>query len=192
MVTVAARTIISRSVYLRKIDQSCDLPILLKWRNDNNFIRLCSTRRNKVTAEQFIRELSLDFAHDRHLQYLIIRLSDDVPLGTIYDYNYNQTDKHAFVTIFICDEFESMGYGAEAFGIFCHHLFNVYSLYKIYVEVYAYNEHSLKCLKGGGFVEEGRFKGHRWLGGQRFDLIRLALFAPAHRLNDFVRRLTRQ
>ena len=83
-----------------------------------------------------------------------------------------------------------MGYGAEAFALFMLHLFENLDLHKVYAEVYSYNEFSLSCLKSAGFVEEGRFKGHRLLNGKRHDLVRLAFFSTElPRLRRFIDRL---
>lgn len=179
-----------RRICLHEISD-IDLPILHEWRNDPRFMNYCSTRRNHVSLEEFKEELSRDFKRDRYLQCLI--LGGDRAIGTIYAHGVNQTDGHAFITTYLAPDYEKIGYGAEAFALFLFYLFQELQLYKVYTEVYSYNEHPLRCLKDTGFVEEGRFKGHRLYQRERYDLVRLSFFRDElPRLKKFVGRLTRK
>lgn len=167
------------------------LPILYAWRNASDFMHLCSTRRNTVSFEEFVAELKRDFTRDRHLQYLIYL--GEQPIGTIFSYNLNRTDGHVFVTLYLAGEYRKRGYGVEACVTFLAHLFEKYDLYKVYLEAYAYNSASIGALEGAGLVEEGRFRGHRFVNGERHDLIRYAVFkTDATRYIALVRRLTRK
>ncbi|HEY4506493.1 MAG TPA: GNAT family protein [Candidatus Paceibacterota bacterium] len=158
---------------------SADLPTLWQWRNQERFMGLCSTRRNNVSLEEFEEELLRDFERDRHLQFVIRRRHGLVNVGTIYTYNFNPTDGHAFVTIFVAEEHDGRGYGPEAMALCLTYLFAEVGFYKVYLEVYDYNTSSLECIRGAGFSEEGRFKGHRKMGDKRYDLIRFAVY-PSH------------
>lgn len=150
------------------------LQVLFSWRNDADFMRLCSTRRNSVSIEEFKTELTSDLGKDRHTQFLIVRSGEYI--GTMYSYNYNRTDGHAFVTTFLCGLWRNRGCGAEAMIVFLEYLFREFGLYKVYADVYTYNRESLNALTSGGFTEEGRFRGHRLYGGERYDLVRLAFY----------------
>lgn len=180
-----------RRLILREITRE-DIPILLEWRNSSQFRDYCSTRRNEVTLEDFTSELSADFAKDRYLQFLIIRRG--VPIGTIYAYGVNQTDKYAYITVFLFKDYERFfGYGVESFAIFTLFLFRKLDLYKVYTEAYSYNEHSITCLTRAGFTEEGRFVGHRMHQSVRYDLVRFSFFArELWKLEAFVNRLLRK
>lgn len=165
------------------------LPILFLWRNSDDFMGLCSTRRNTVSLDEFQKELQSDFSRDRHLQFMIVRKNEYI--GTLYSYNLNQTDGHAFVTIFIAEAWRDKGYGAEAMVIFLEHLFREYELHKVYTEAYSYNLESLHALVSGKFVEEGKFQGHRLYQGKRHDLIRMAFFrSQVKDFSQLVKRLT--
>jgi RimJ/RimL family protein N-acetyltransferase len=164
-----------RRLILRSIEVS-DLPTLWRWRNSEEFRNLCSVRRNSLSIEEFDLELGNDFARDRHEQFLILRKVDERAVGTIYSYNFSAEDGHAFVTMYIDSEHVARGYGATSFALFCRHLFLEYGLFKVYTEVYAYNEASLSVMLNGGLVEEGCFKNHRLVNGKRWNLVRLALY----------------
>lgn len=177
------------SLELREVQEE-HLPTLFLWRNSDDFMKLCSTRRNFVSLEEFKNELASDLRKDRHTQFLIVRKGEYI--GTIYSYNLNRTDEYVFVTIYIAESWRSKGYGAEAMIVFFEHLFREYNLYKVYVEVYSYNLESLNALSSGGFVEEGRFCGHRLYNDKRYDLVRMAFFRS--QLKDFaplIKKLTK-
>lgn len=179
-----------RWVWLREIKKE-DIPVLCAWRNDARFMSYCSTRRNNVSLREFEKEIEFDFGRDRHLQCMIFQR--ERPVGTVYSYNLNHTDGYIFVTLYIVDDCVKRGYGVEAFALFLHHLFQTIKLYKVYAEVYAYNQHSLDCLKKAGFIEEGRFRGHRFYQNQRHDLIRLSFFErDLLKLERFISDLTKR
>ena len=96
--------------------QEKHLSTLFLWRNSDDFMKLCSTRRNTVSLHEFEAELASDLRRDRHIQFLIVRKEEYI--GTIYSYNLNLTDGHVFVTIYIAESWQSRGYGAEAMIVF--------------------------------------------------------------------------
>lgn len=165
----------TRRLRLRTIEEK-HIRLLHKWRNDQRFLSLCSVRRNIIDFENFVSELRRDFERDRHIQLVIeLKKKPDI-VGTIYSYNLNLVDGHAFLTIYLEEKYERKGYGPEAVAIFLDYLFNTLPLNKVYFEVYDYNKLSLSTLRTAGFVEEGRFKEHRFVGGKRYDLLRFAVY----------------
>lgn len=162
-------------VFLRPLTED-HLPILHEWRNSESFINLCSMRRNIVSFEDFQKELRSDFRRDRYQQMIVYRISQPCPIGTIFSYNFNQMDGHVFLTTYIEDKLNGIGYGAEAFFLYGLELFKKFNLYKIYTDIYSYNKLSISTLKHYSFVQEGCFKGHRLFNNQRCDLIRFAFY----------------
>jgi RimJ/RimL family protein N-acetyltransferase len=150
------------------------LATLHAWRNSNDYITLCSTRRNTVTFQEFKDELRGDFKRDRHLQYVICR--KETHIGTIFSYNLNRTDSYAFITLYVDAAARNMGLGVESIVLFSKYLFHNLRLHKLYFDVYSYNTSCISCLVSAGIKQEGCFRGHRLLDGTRFDLLRFALF----------------
>lgn len=132
-----------------------DLETLLEWRNNKSFLTFCTKRKNKLSLEDFTQELTKDFENDRFCQMMIIKKSTGQEIGTIYCYNLDRNNGYTFVTTYLSDNYVDFGYGAEAFILFCIHLFNlIRELQKIYVDVYKHNKRSMSCLTSGGFTEE--------------------------------------
>lgn len=178
-------------IALRAIEEG-DYPILLRWRNQERFLHLFSGRRNIVNSLTFLAEMKKAFeGGGRHLQFLIVRKKDQSPIGTIYSFNLDLTDGNLFVNVFIDERFERCGYGAEAVALITCYLFDHLPLHKIYFEVFAYNALSHSTMQNAGFIEEGRFKEHRFYGGQRHDVIRLAVYRNLleERIRPFLKRV---
>ncbi len=153
-----------------------DLSILYRWRNDVSFLHFCTVRRTIVDYEAFVHEIRQDFQIDRHLQMMVTLRSNNVPIGTIFSYNFNSIDGNLFITTYIDTPYRNKGYGIEAVILFTHFLFNLYPLFKIYMDVYEYNIASIVPLQKAGLCEEGRFKKHRFWKGKRYDLIRFSIY----------------
>lgn len=153
-------------------------------------MNFCSTRRNEISIYEFVKELANDLSRDRADQMVIVH--GNLLVGTIFTYGLSRTDAFAYITIYIDHKFEKMGYGAEAFVVYLEYVFKKFELYKIYADVYEYNEHSLGLLKSGKFVPEGRFIGHRKIDDRRHDLLRLAFYATQlPEISEFVGRLSK-
>lgn len=162
------------SVRLRWMTQR-DVPLLHAWRNTAEYRNYCTRRRTLVTEEEFRQELARDFAHDRHVQVMIEAAHGEV-VGTAYAYGLNYADGHVFVTIYVHEPQKHFGVGATAFALFCRDLLERMPLYKIYVDVLAYNRQVVRALRRAGAHEEGCFKEHRRVGEERFDMFRFALY----------------
>jgi RimJ/RimL family protein N-acetyltransferase len=153
------------------------LQTLIEWRNSEDFLRYCTNRKNTVTMDGFKKELERDFRSDRHAQYIILRRSDQEPIGTIYSYNLNLSDGNVFVSTYLKRGSRSRLYGFEAVTAFCLWLFETHpEIYKLYMDVYEYNQISLSSLRKAGFKEEGRFKEHRLFENRRWDMFRLSFY----------------
>ena len=162
-------------ITLSPVEES-DLPILCKWRNEFRFLELVSPRRNLLNSADFAREHKREFEGNRHLQFMVILKDGNAPIGTIYSFSLNQIDGYVFINTYIDEKHERMGYGAEAVTLMVCYLFKFYPIHKIYFEAFAYNKLSLSTLQSAGFIEEGRFKEHRFLNGVRYDVVRFAAY----------------
>lgn len=166
----------TRRLLLKPISE-VNLKTLHQWRNEPDFRKMCSNRREEISFEEFKKELKCDFERDRHLQMVIWLKRTGAPIGTIYSYGFKATDGYVFVTTFLDSVHQGRGgYGVEAFAAFVQYLFAYLPLFKIYLEVYEYNRASFSLMRRAGLSEEGRFRQHRLFDGQRYDTLRFALY----------------
>lgn len=153
--------------------QDSDLPLLYKWRNNRTFLHNLTPRNHCENYEAFIEEISADFAYDRHLQFIICQ--GEKQIGTIYSYLYNAQDKYTFLSIYMDEAHRHTGIGIKALLMFCQYLFQKHQIFKIYMDVYAYNEDVLKPLHRAAKLE-GTFKNQHLTDGKRHDVLRFAIY----------------
>ncbi|MDP3764065.1 MAG: GNAT family protein [bacterium] len=165
-------------ITLKPIEDS-DYPTLHRWRNESRFLALFSAKREVVSPENFTKELAREFERNRHLQFIVLRKKDVVALGTIFSFNFNHIDGYIFVNVYIDENYENRGYGAEAIVVIVRYLFKFLPIHKICFEVFEYNCLSLSTMRNAvssyGFCEEGCFKEHRFFDGKYYDVFRFAI-----------------
>jgi RimJ/RimL family protein N-acetyltransferase len=157
---------------------------LHQWESDPESLHLWSGRRTLLSESEFEESMSERLRESVHV-FLIVTDKAKKPLGFTYSYDVSLLDGFAFVTSFFSPPARGRGFGATAGILFLDYLFSYFQLYKIYCEVYQYNEASLNLLKSSGFDLEGEFREHRFLGGERHSLLRYALYRK-----NFYRRFT--
>ena len=185
-------TLKGKRARLRPITEEVDLPILYKWRNNLDSLYLWSVRRYPVTFDEFTEEFRHDLETDKHVQMIIESNSTKEPVGAIYSYDVNFIDGYCFVTIYVDSPYVRKGYGAEALPLFVNYLFTYFNFYKIYMEVYGYNDISISGIQKAGFLEEGNFKEHRLYDGKRHNMLRFALYRNRlPYIRKFIGRLTK-
>jgi RimJ/RimL family protein N-acetyltransferase len=165
----------TKDILLRPISES-DLQILHAWRNTDSYMSLFVNRRNLASFEEFKFEFKKDLERQRHVQFLIVFKKTGEPIGLIYSYNANMIDGYVFMGTYIDDRFQRRGYGALATILFIKHLFDVYPIQKICLDIFSYNTASISGSVNLGFAKEGEFIRQRFWFGKYWNIIRLALF----------------
>ena len=165
----------SRRLLLREI-QDDDIGALFQFRNTESFLKNCTFKDPVFSESDFLEELKQDFAYDRHLQMMIVNKATEVPLGTIYSYDFNPVDEYAFMSIFVWTNTAGRWTAAEAATAFVFYLFDNFKLFKIYTDVYEHNATVLSIFRRKVFRKEGVFRGHRKKEGKRVDVHRFALY----------------
>ena len=167
----------TKRIILKPIEEA-DYSILYKWRNEFRFLSLFSAKRETISLGDFTKEIKREFERNRHLQFIIRRKDKDIPIGTMFSFNFNPIDGYVFVNVYIDSEEENKGYGVEAIVLFVHYLFIFLPIRKVCFEIFSYNNLSLSTMQNGskyGFCEEGRFREHRFFNGNYYDVFRFAI-----------------
>ncbi len=179
-------------IRLRPLEES-DLRTLYVWRNESEFLSLFSPRRTVVSYEKFVAEHKRDMERERHLQFIAENEEKAEALGTIYSYNLNLVDGYVFMGGYMPKETRGFDYGAICCALYISYLFEFFPLHKIYFEALGYNKFSLPMLQNFGFIEEGRFKEHRFYDGERHDLIRMAAYREGlEKIQSLLSRLSKR
>ncbi len=102
--------------------------------------------------------------------------ADGECIGTGGLFNIDWTARHAELGIGIGDkEYWGRGYGREAVGLLLDYAFRLRNLRRVWLEVHSANERAIRAYGSCGFVEEGRMRGHVWLGGRYVDNVIMGL-----------------
>lgn len=181
----------NRRIRLRPVEDK-DLPTLYVWRNEFDFLSLFSPHRNTINYEKFVIEHKRDTDKSRHLQFIAESVSRNVAVGMTYSYDLSLTDGYVFLGGYVASASRRSGCGAIGMAMVISYLFKFFPLNKIYFEVFAYNGPSISMLQNFGFVEEGRFKGHRFYDGKYHDVLRFALYRDKlDKVNSMLSRLSK-
>lgn len=92
-------------------------------------------------------------------------------LGIAYSYKFHSLEGHIRMTVAIKEEYISTGAGAKITTQFLGYLFKNYALRKVYMNVYDYNNNSIKGLKSLGINEEARLKEYHYYNNQYYDMV---------------------
>jgi RimJ/RimL family protein N-acetyltransferase len=152
-----------------------NLSELLPFRNGVDFIQTCINNNSTVTLDEWKKELEDDFRRGRHRQLLLRH--NGITVGTIWTYNFTESDGYIFISLFLASSHRRRGLGSYVTSIVLFHLFDLYPcLFKIYCDVYGHNHQAMQALESAGFCCEGRFRNQRSLADRRVDVLRYALY----------------
>ena len=122
-------------------------------------------------------------------QFLIVRESDDEPIGWVQAYNADIANSHCHLSV---GRFHPRTMQAEfgvGFTMFVDYLFDNWSFIKLYLDVAEFNMAPLRSALGTLLREEGVLRQHLWAGGNRHDLRLLALWRDTWEAAETVARL---
>lgn len=157
--------------YPRK--ESIDL--YLAWMNDLDILQYLLRIRPMGRAEEEEWFANLSKRPD-DLVLEIVSLEKSVPIGVCGLHRISSSNRSAEIGISIGDKLQwSRGYGREAMGLLCRYGFDVLNLYRIGLNVYAYNERGIRCYERVGFKHEGRRRAARFWNGKYWDILEMGL-----------------
>lgn len=128
------------------------------------------TDRDIMPFEEFVEDLQRRLRRFIQSIFLIETLDAAEPVGLIYTYNANLIDRYAYLCVYLAPEYARRGFGPEASRLFGSYLFQYYGFRKLYAEIIAYNQGSLRLARWNGFVQEGCLKEHHWFGDRYWDV----------------------
>lgn len=159
-------------IKLRRYTPSRDLSHLYYFHTQDD-LPLYSTQLCFNTEQQFNNWLQLRLRNDFH-DFFMIDMNKET-IGFVYNYCFSPIDGHCKIAVYIDASYRKFGIGALAAIHFMDYLFSTYSIRKIYLTIYDYNEQSLKSNLQAGFISEGCLKQYRYLDGKFFDLHYLSI-----------------
>lgn len=102
---------------------------------------------------------------------------DETPVGTVGLSGIEPNWGIGEVGYYVDPDAQGRGYATEAVGLLVAYAFEQRRLAKLYANSLARNEASCRVLEKNGFREEGRFREHAYVDGERVDVLRYGLLA---------------
>ncbi|MCU1264387.1 MAG: GCN5-related N-acetyltransferase [Acidobacteria bacterium] len=164
-----------KRLYLRPVGRA-DIPLFLKWGNDQE-LRLLSSERylpvDEIQADEWL--VGLHKQTDR--LSLIICLNNGRAIGLVGLHKIDWKNRLAMTECIIGEkQFWSKGYGSEAKMLLLHHAFQTLNLRKIHATVYEFNKRSVAHNKKCGYKVEGVQRQHVFANGEYHNQVLMAVF----------------
>lgn len=166
----------SNRVVIRPVEKS-DMPLLYKWINDPKVTQFLGARypMTEHDEEKWYEDLSKRKEHN--VVFAIVDRENDKPIGSMGVHNIDYVNGTATTGALIGEkEYWGKGFGGEAKMLVLNYAFNKLNLYKIYSDVIAYNERSVKYSLKCGYEVEAVFKNHFLRFGRRWDEVILSIY----------------
>lgn len=157
-----------KTVGLRAIERS-DLELLRDWRNNTDFRRNFREVRelNMNNQEKWFERLNTAGAND--FMFMIVRLSDNLPLGAAGLLYTNWIIRSSDFSFYIGHEnqyIDKQGYAEEAVKLLLDYGFKNLNLNKVWMELYEFDHMKIEFFtKMFGFVKEGQLRENCFEGG---------------------------
>ena len=165
-------------VYLRGSERS-DVPLFVQWFNDAEMARHISARApmSQVGEEAWFTQMSAQQGKDSY-HFVMCRLDDDQPIGTIGLFNLDLVNGSAGIGISIGEKaLWGQGYGTDAMFALLDFGFGQLRLERLWLEVYDFNDRAIRSYEKCGFVLEGTqrraiYKEGRFIDVQLMSILR--------------------
>lgn len=163
-------------VYLRASERD-DLPRFVRWLNDAETAQYLAIRSPlSLPLEEKWFEAMLAAQGKTDFHFVICRLADDEPIGTIGLHGVNLDGGHSAVGIAIGDRSsQGRGYGTDAMNALLDFGFGELRLERIELDVYAFNERARRSYEKAGFSLEGTLREAHLHHGQHVDVHRMSI-----------------
>ena len=153
--------------------EEADLPFLQRLINDPRVWRsLFQVTPKRMADEEEFLEATRE---DTEAHFLVC--VDGDPVGTVGLSGITPHWGTGELGYFVDPDAQGQGYATSAVGLLVDYAFDQRRLEKLSADALATNPASQRVLEKNGFVEEGRFRDHGFVGGERVDVVRYGLLA---------------
>lgn len=150
-------------ITLRPIEED-DLEFLHRWEN-SRYIREAMRGRGPRSRDDVEADRS-----GRAFEFLVF--NDDEPVGYVSLHSLNTYDGHGSISYWMAREHQGRGFATEAVDLVVEYAFEELRLHKVRADVRDFNKSSQEVLERVGFLQEGRLRESRFVGGEHCDRYR--------------------
>lgn len=149
-----------------------DAEIMARWSENADYLRLVDTDYARPRSARDFEEKG-DDAPGRHdtIEFRLRTVTDDRLVGFIAIHNIEWNNQVAELSLGIGDSADwDRGYGTEALRLALRYAFEELNLYRVGLDVIAYNTRAIRVYEKVGFVREGVKRSFGMRDGRRYDL----------------------
>jgi diamine N-acetyltransferase len=163
-------------VLLRAPERS-DIPTFVRWFNDGETTAFLSMRSPmSVAAEEQWFERMLEAQGKSAFHFVMCRLEDGQPIGTIGLFNLDYINGHAGVGISIGEKaLWGQGLGTDAMNALLDFGFGQLRLERMWLEVFDFNPRGRRSYEKSGFVLEGTQRRTFYRDGEYHDVLLMSI-----------------
>ena len=161
---------------LREIQKE-DIPLINKWRNDQEIIALLGNNFLYIAKEVDEAWFENYLQHrDKSRRFAIVEQAGNCMIGTAQLTNIHGINQSAEFSIAIGEkEYWNKGVGKQATRMVMAHGFDDLNLHRIYLTVLARNERAIRLYENAGFVREGIMRESMYKQGVFEDLLIMSI-----------------
>lgn len=166
-----------KKVRLICIDPKTMAPLFTKWAHNSNYLRLLDWDPARIHSAKATQEWIEKHIDDVLSYEFAIQLSEnDAIIGTTGLDGVSINHQHAFVGIGIGEEeYWNKGYGTDAMETLLRYAFEELNLYRVTLNVFAYNQRAIRSYQKVGFRTEGNLRQGLLRDGTRWDVIYMGI-----------------
>ena len=132
-----------------------------------NHLIICRPYHNDtISFQKWLNSSLVDQIND-----FMVFTDNDTFLGFAYSYEFHPLEGHTRMTVAVKKEYILSGVGCMIATKFLEYLFKTYSLRKVYMHVYDYNNNSINLLQKIGLTEEAKLKEYHYYNNKYYDMI---------------------
>lgn len=162
-------------------DLERDVPELAAWHLEMGFQRMGFDQAIRPASLDDVRKFIEQWRDDwpASITFAVRALDDDRLVGMTRLYDIEGHHGTAVLGLSIGREGEwGKGYGTDASRVTIRYGFQELNLYRIWLDVFGYNDRAQALYRRLGFTEEGRLREHFERDGRRHDVILMGLLRP--------------
>jgi RimJ/RimL family protein N-acetyltransferase len=163
-------------VFLRPAEKS-DVPIFVRWFADaemSGFLGMRAPFSEAMEEQWFVRQV--ENQGKEHYHFVMCRLDDSQPIGTISLFRVDEVNGSAGVGISIGEKsLWGQGYGTDAMNALVDFGFGQLRLERIWLEVYDFNARARRSYEKSAFVLEGIQRHANYRLGKFHDVLLMAI-----------------
>ncbi|MET9671821.1 GNAT family protein [Streptomyces sp. NPDC006482] len=175
-------------VVLRPVTED-DVPALLPLFEDAEVTRLtgCHTRFDEPALRKWYASRG---AQDDRLDLAVVERATGRVVGEAVLNEWDEDNESCSFRIGFVPDAVGRGLGTEATRLIVGHGFEALGLYRIHLEVYAFNPRARRAYEKAGFRAEGVLRGALLWEGERVDATVMSILAPEYRAGRTRRELS--